>query len=70
MSENGDKVIMSAVTIIRQFPLKDRFSIARTILFKPIRARKPKKIKVDVGTAPGTAALKAALAPAEQKAGT
>jgi hypothetical protein len=67
MSENWDKVIMSAVTIIRQFPLKDRFSIVWTILFKPIRAKKPKTIKVDGGTIPGTAAPKAA--PASQKAG-
>jgi hypothetical protein len=70
MSENWDKVIMSAVTIIRQFPLKDRFSIARTILFKPIRAaKKAKIIKVDSGTVPVSAAPKAAPARAAQKAG-
>jgi hypothetical protein len=40
MTENWDKVVVSAVKIIRQFPLKDRLGIAGTILFRPIRGGK------------------------------
>jgi hypothetical protein len=55
MTENWDKVIVSAVTIIRQFPFKERFDIAMTIIFKPIKIKKPKvgsDITPDCITAP------------------
>jgi hypothetical protein len=42
MTENWDKVLVSAVSLIRQFNFKNRFQIAMTILFKPIKKKSGK----------------------------
>ena len=41
MTDNWDKVLTSSVALIRQFSFKNRFSVAMTILFRPIK--KPKE---------------------------
>lgn len=46
MTQNWDKVVVSAVSLIRQFNFKNRFQIAMTILFKPIKKPKDKVIAV------------------------
>ncbi|MDR1230035.1 MAG: hypothetical protein LBK61_01400 [Spirochaetaceae bacterium] len=51
MTENWEKVVMSAVEIIRQFPLRDRLGIAGTILFRPIRGGKRKAATAGDGVA-------------------
>jgi hypothetical protein len=52
MTQNWDKVLVSSVSLIRQFGFKNRFRIAMTILFKPVK--KPKGTVIAVpDTAPG-----------------
>jgi hypothetical protein len=46
MTRNWDKVLVSAVTLIRRFNFKNRFQIAMIILFKPIKNPKDKAIAV------------------------
>jgi hypothetical protein len=41
MTDNWDKVVVSSVAIIRAFNFKNRFRIAMTILFKPVKKQKP-----------------------------
>jgi hypothetical protein len=55
MARNWDNIVVSAVTIIRQFGLKNRLQIAMTILFKPIKKPKNKAI-AESGAAPAVAA--------------
>lgn len=43
MTDNWDKVLVSSVALIRSFGLKSRFSIAMTILFKPIKKKQAPK---------------------------
>ena len=43
MTDNWDKVLVSSVTLIRQFNFKNRFQIAMTIIFKPIKKERPQK---------------------------
>jgi hypothetical protein len=52
MTENWDKVLVSAVALIRSFGFKSRFSIAMTILFKPTKKKQSQKDSSQ-GTAPG-----------------
>jgi hypothetical protein len=54
MTHNWDKVLVSSVSLIRQFSFKNRFQIAMTILFKPIKKPKDKVIAVP-GEAPAGA---------------
>ena len=42
MTENWDKVLVSSVAIIRRFNFKNRFKIAMTIIFRPIKKTKEK----------------------------
>jgi len=52
MTDNWDKVLTSSVALIRQFNFKNRFSIAMTILFRPIKktkSEKPERGKDDPG---------------------
>jgi hypothetical protein len=52
MTQNWDKVLVSEVSLIRQFNFKNRFQIAVTILFKPVK--KPKdKVPAVPDTVPG-----------------
>jgi hypothetical protein len=46
MTKNWDKVLVSAVFLIRQFGFKNRFQIAMTILFQPVKKPKDKVIAV------------------------
>jgi hypothetical protein len=39
MTDNWDKVLVSSVSLIRSFKFKSRFSIAMSILFRPIKRR-------------------------------
>jgi hypothetical protein len=55
MSRNWDKIVVSAITIIRQFNFKNRFQIAMAILFKPIK-NPQNKASVESGAAPAVAA--------------
>jgi hypothetical protein len=61
MTQNWDKVLVSSVVLIRQFNFKNRFQIAMTILFKPIKKPKDKVIAVPdaapVGAAPQSAPI-------------
>lgn len=43
MTDNWDKVLVSSVSLIRQFKFKNRLQIAMTILFKPTKKSKPNK---------------------------
>jgi hypothetical protein len=56
MTDNWDKVLVSSVSIIRQFKFKNRFQIAMTIIFKPIKKDKkapdPKEPRPDVKPPP------------------
>jgi hypothetical protein len=47
MTDNWDKVVVSSVAIIRAFDFKNRFQIAMTILFKPIKKQNPKTDQLD-----------------------
>jgi len=47
MADNWDKVIVSSIALIRAFGFKNRFGIAMTILFKPIKKQKPKADQLD-----------------------
>ena len=37
MTENWDKVLTTSVALIRQFNFKNRFQIAMTIIFRPLK---------------------------------
>jgi hypothetical protein len=52
MTRNWDKVLVSAVSLIRRFSFKNRFRIAVTILFKPVK--KPKDEVIAAPDAGGT----------------
>ena len=54
MADNWDKVLLSSIALIRQFSFKNRFSIAMTILFKPIKKTKDTLVKGG-GASPGAA---------------
>ena len=48
MADNWDKVVVSAISLIRQFDFKNRLQISMTILFKPVKKTKQdKKITPD-----------------------
>jgi hypothetical protein len=59
MTNNWDKVLVSAVSLIRRFNFKNRFQIAMTILFKPIKKPKDEEIAV-LDMAPGGDVLRPA----------
>ena len=63
MTQNWDKVLVSAVSFIRRLNFKTRFQIAILILFKP--ARKPKGGEI---AEPGAALAGTVPSPAKPKA--